>query len=239
MEIFTYTDKATFNNEASLFILKHITQVLPNRSACSIVLAGGKTPRAVYENLGLLLGEAKIPAQKIHFFLGDERPVDGNADERNEKMIRNSLFRAYPPNPANVHFWQYPPRSVVAVAGAYEKMLGEFFQNGAAGPDIVLLGLGEDGHTASLFPHAMAFSEDGSLLPVDRVRHKNALAVYRPDTDDFRLSLSFSFLNRATRKIFLIGGENKKSAFDRLVRRDPQIPAAHITDRLLSAFFLA
>jgi 6-phosphogluconolactonase len=170
----------------------------------SIALAGGGTPRGVYRRLVSM----RVDWAALDVFFGDERCVPPDHPDSNFRMAHEALLGAVP---ARVH--RMPGET--CDAGGYEATL-----RAVLGPrpalDLVLLGLGEDGHTASLFPGDPALEESERL-----VAH-----VERPDHP--RLTLTLPVLNAARVALFLVAGESKREPLRRLLAGDESIPAARV-----------
>ncbi|MEQ8763775.1 MAG: 6-phosphogluconolactonase [Planctomycetota bacterium] len=163
----------------------------------SIALAGGSTPRKVYERWS----KQRCPWESMHFFFGDERMVPPDDARSNFRMAREALLAQVP---AKVHRirGEDPPE---AAASSYERELQQFF--GADGRfDLVILGVGTDGHTASLFPGT-------SVLDSDRW----AEAVWSESQSEHRVSLTFPVLNAARKTIVLAKGADKAEVITRWV----------------------
>jgi 6-phosphogluconolactonase len=145
---------------------------------------------------------SRIDWGRVHFFWGDERCVPTDHAESNYRMVRETLLDVIKPDPARVHRMlgeQEPERA----AKGYEAMLHDFFGAPEGGPaprfDLILLGMGEDGHTASLFPGTAALYETKRWVVVNR------LAAGAPP----RLTLTPVFINAAENALFLVSGANK------------------------------
>lgn len=179
------------------------------RGIFRIVLAGGNTPRAIYE----MLRKAITDWSKWQVWFGDERCLPANDPQRNSRMARDTLLDHVPIPRANVHAIPAEAGCVDGAAQYTQKLraVGEF--------DLVLLGLGEDGHTASLFPdHDWGASPDAH----------DALAVFdAPKPPPERVSMSAARLSRARSVLFLVDGEAKREAIRRW-RAGDAIPASVI-----------
>ena len=165
----------------------------------TVALAGGTTPRGVYSLLAKKYRD--LPWNKIHLFFGDERPVPPDHPDSNYRMANESLLSRVAIPPENVHGFrtQLAPE---AAAQDYENQLREFFHPVPGQPprfDLVLLGLGEDGHTASLFPGTAALNESARLAAANWVEKLHT----------FRLTLTFPVLNHAAEVVFLVSGAGK------------------------------
>jgi 6-phosphogluconolactonase len=166
------------------------------------VLSGGKTPEQLFQ---LIAAEyaARIAWPRVHFFWGDERCVPPEDAESNYGMARHALLDAIRPRPEQVHRM---PGELEPALGArrYEEGLRRFFASPSSGAsefpsfDLILLGMGPDGHTASLFPGTSALHEHRRWVVENHVEGKGS-----------RLTLTFPVLNAARRVIFIVAGADK------------------------------
>lgn len=173
------------------------------RGRARIAISGGSTPKAAFK----LLADpaqpwlARMPWQKLELFWVDERCVPPDDPDSNYRMTREALLD-HVPLPANqVHRMEGELEPEVAAA-RYESLLRNAFRlEGAEKPrfDLIALGMGPDGHTASLFPHTAALEEIGRLVVANHVQNKDA----------WRVTLTWPVINLATRVFFLIGGADK------------------------------
>ena len=181
------------------------------RGRFGVALSGGETPRRCYELLSAPLLSEEVPWESVHVFWGDERCVPANDPRSNLRMARQSLLNHVPVPGAAIH-----PMACDAdpqdAALAYERTLRGFF--GAEPPrfDLVLLGLGTDGHTASLFPGSPALAEAARWVVPSQL----------PGQDFQRLTLTLPLLNQAHLALFLVAGADKAPILARIL--DP--PAA-------------
>ncbi len=169
----------------------------------TISLSGGSMPRGLYSLLATDPSlRTQLPWDKIHFFWGDERHVPPDHPDSNYGMAREALLSKVPVPPENVHPIPGEVRDVRQAAAAYEERLRDFFQLKAGEfPrfDFVLLGMGADGHTASLFPGTEALRERRHLVVASWVEKLRA----------FRITLTIPVFNHAAFLLFLVSGEEK------------------------------
>ena len=203
------TDVAALQRHACCRIMEAAADAIAMRGRFILVLAGGSTPRAIYE----ALRDADTDWARWDIWFGDERCLPKNDSERNSTMAADAWLAHVPIPPANIHFIAAGD-DAIAAASRYAQALhdvGTF--------DLVLLGLGEDGHTASLFPgHDWGCAADAAA----------ALAVLNaPKPPPRRVSMSASRLSNAHQVLFLVAGESKAEAVQRWRRRDA-IPARAI-----------
>ncbi len=193
----------------------------PAGAPASFFLSGGSTPRAVYELLADREFRGQIEWPRLHLFWGDERCVPPASAESNYRMAREALLEAVPLPAENIHriYGELPP---ARAAIAYEDELRAVFgtEHGAIPrPDLVLLGLGEDGHTASLFPGTAALEEDRRL----------AVDVYVDRLSSSRVTLTFPVLNNARTVLFLVTGASKAAALAAVLRNPASgLPASRV-----------
>jgi len=182
----------------------------------SIALSGGSTPRTLYELLATPAMAGDIAWEHVHVFWGDERHAGPNDAESNYRMAREALLDKVALPPANIHRIpaELPDPETVAVAyaddlrRAFNLEPGEFPRL-----DLILLGMGDDGHTASLFPHSAALQERTRLVLANPV----------PKLDTTRITLSVPTINNAARIWFLITG-GSKAAVLKAVLEGPEQP---------------
>lgn len=167
-----------------------------------LALAGGSTPRRLYELLGTEYRN-QVRWDRVHFFFSDERWVRFDHPDSNYRMVREALFDLIDVPRANIH----PPRidlgSPEEAAARYEKELWDTFSSRRPRLDWVLLGLGEDGHVASLFPHSAALTETERWVVAVRDS---------PKPPPIRLTMTLPFINSASQVHFLVSGDGKARA---------------------------
>ncbi len=206
------------------------SQCIASYGSFSLVLAGGNTPRKLYELLAAPPCIETIDWKSIHIFWGDERWVASNHPDSNFNMAEQSLLAKIDIPAANIHRIRTDLPTIEDAALAYEKELLDFFSNGAQeypGFDMVLLGMGPDGHTASLFPESAALDIADRLVAA--VRAPNA----SPPVD--RITLTLPALNSASDVLFLISGQEKIKIMQSIIERQAQsaqlYPAARVRPR--------
>lgn len=186
----------------------------------TVALSGGSTPRSLYALLARPEWD-RVPWEKIHLFWGDERCVPPDHPDSNYGMAREALISKVPIPAANVHRIEGEKDPELAAA-AYEMCLKRFFRlRDGEFPrfDLVLLGLGEDGHAASLFPGSDALRE----------RRRLVVAAYVERLGAWRVTLTLPVLNHAANVWFLAAGRNKADVVKRVLCGDPgaeDLPAA-------------
>lgn len=194
------------------------------RGKCSVALSGGNTPRDVYRLLASSDYAPMVDWKRMHLFWGDERAVPLNDPDNNGRMAMETLISHVPIPAENVHRIQ-SQLSPEQAAQDYETTLRAYFSAaGLSAPrfDLVLLGLGAEGHTASLFPHSPALQE----------RERWVAAVYVDPVKSWRITLTPPALNAASKVVFLAGGEEKAQALKSILgdEKQPDLLPAQIVD---------
>lgn len=190
------------------------------RGRCTLVLSGGSTPRTLHRLLASSYRN-RIPWQHVHVFWGDERYVPADDALSNFRMARETLLAHVPCPPDNVHPMPTHLPNADLAASAYEETLRRFFAGDWPQFDLVMLGIGADGHTASLFPGSPAIEESTRWV----------VPVRAPTEPRSRLTLTLRVLNRSTDVYFLVAGPEKADAVRCVLAgdADPHIyPAAGI-----------
>lgn len=187
-----------------------------------IALSGGSTPRKLYG----ILARRDLPWERLHLFLGDERYVPSDHPDSNFRMVRETLLDGSPLAPERVHRWRTELGPHEAAA-EYEADLAREFGPGRPVFDLVLLGMGDDGHTASLFPGSPA------LGVTDRLTAANDVGGDK----GWRLTFTFPLLNAGRRVMFLIAGAAKAPAL-RHVLAGQDYPAAHVHGTEVTLFLV-
>ena len=216
------TDLESLSREAAARFAAVVAACVGERGLARVALAGGATPRRLYELLASEELRASVPWAQVHFFWGDERLVPLDHPESNYRMARETLLKHLALPKENVH--PVPVASTAeAAALAYEQELRQHFRQRRGPPafDLILLGLGADGHTASLFPRAAALAEKERLVA----------ATQSPTSGLPRITLTLPVLNEARQIFFLVAGENKAAALRLAVEAPGTLPAQLVAPR--------
>ncbi len=163
----------------------------------TVVLAGGSTPRKLYSLLASDHYRHELDWKKVTFFFGDERHVPPDSDQSNYRMANETFLSPLNIAPENVHRWQAELADSSDAADKYEAKLRDHLGSKNGSLDLVLLGLGEDGHTASLFPLTSALGESERLAVANWVEKLNT----------HRLTLTSKAINVARNIVFLVSGK--------------------------------
>jgi len=216
----------TFASDAANFIQTRARESIDERHQFRIALSGGNTPRSVYAEMA----KRDLPWKKFLFTFGDERCVPPENDESNFRMANEALFR-----PASV-----PDSSILRMRGEIEPVLAakeyeaqldvlaakrgeKIYEH-----DLILLGLGDDGHTASLFPGTEALSET----------ERRVMANYVPKFNSWRLTFTFPLIFAARTVCFLIGANKDPKLIERIFSGDSALPAARVDQNAKSVTWI-
>lgn len=199
---------------AELFVrLGH--EAVSSSDRFTVALAGGSTPKALYALLATDPFRLQIPWPAVHLFWGDERCVSPDHPDSNYRMAREAFLAKIPIPAENVHRMPAEDEDHDRAAAEYERALRTFFGvPGGEMPrfDLVLLGMGEDGHTASLFPGTDVLRETERLVA----------ANYVEKVGMYRLTLTTPVINHAANVVFLVSGESKASVLREVLEGEYQ-----------------
>ncbi len=212
-------DIEALSHDFAEWLVIYIKEVLSIQDRFTIALAGGNTPRRVYQLLASDRYKDQVDWKHIHFFWGDERYVAVSDDRSNAKMTFETLLNQVPLVKDQVYPIQTetdPQES----AASYQKILHNYFDQHAHTFDLVLLGLGDNAHTLSLFPG----------YKVVRENNKWVYAFFLKEEDMYRVTLTAPVVNQASRVAFLVSGGDKAAAVYHVLagEHDPDLYPAQI-----------
>lgn len=179
----------------------------------TVFLSGGSTPRVTYTRLR----EADIDWSRVHLFLGDERWVAHDHNESNARMARESFIEDVEATLHVVHTHLETPEDA---ADHYEEILAEVFGSEEVKADLVILGIGPDGHTASLFPGTDALDEYERLY----------VANWVPEKETWRLTATYRLLHEAHKVVFLVTGKSKAAVVAEILEGGLDHPARRVME---------
>lgn len=215
-----FPDLATLSDRAAVAAVRVMNDAVRSSGRCLLVLSGGSTPRTLYRLLATRFRD-QVPWHGVHVFWGDERYVPANDSRSNYRMAKEALLDHVPCPGANIHPMPTGAADPDVAAREYEAVIRDHCGDRPPVFDLLLLGLGPEGHTASLFPGSPALAEVTRWV----------LPVHVPADPPQRLTLTFPALTHAVHTWFLVAGADKAHAL-REVRSgtaDPQAyPAAGV-----------
>jgi len=207
-----------FVEDAANFIFEQARIALSERGEFRIALSGGNTPRPIYAEFGRIACD--LPWNHIRFTFGDERCVPPNDKESNFRMAREALLDPF----------EVPERSILRMRGEADPQLAaQEYEDALASlatqqgetiyqHDLMLLGMGEDGHTASLFPDTAALGE----------KVRRVVANFVPKLEAFRLTMTYPLLNQSRHVLFLVQAGKNPEILERVLAGDQRYPAARV-----------
>ena len=198
-----YEDSSKLSNAMAALIANEINDKLKIKERFQLCLCGGSTPKTVYE----LLSKLDLPWGRVDIFLGDERCVSPSSKESNSLMIKNSLLKDFG---ASANFYQYFENETFDQISVRTSITNKILEKCDGFPpsfDFTLLGLGDDGHTASLFP----FKKNN----ID-----NEILIFTDGKGLKRISLTPTVFNSSKKIVFLVSGSSKQKALKRLINKN-------------------
>jgi len=198
MELHIAKDPAQLSENVAAWISNYILEVLQQQERFTLVLSGGSTPKALFALLAKEPYSQMIPWERIHFFWGDERAVPFEDERNNARMAYEVLLDKVPVHPDNIHVMRTdidPAKS----AEEYAAILHKYFGKENTTFDLVLLGMGDDGHTLSLFPGTKVVHEKKAWTD----------AFFLPAQDMYRITLTAPVVNKAAAVLFMATGAGK------------------------------
>jgi 6-phosphogluconolactonase len=207
MQLHKYKDANELSKAAAKWIADYITDTLKKQDRFTIALSGGSTPQKLHTILAASPYKEQIDWSKLHIFWGDERVVPFEDSRNNAKMACDTLLD-HVPVPANqIHLMRTDTEPVVS-ANEYEKILHQYFDNKTYSFDLVLLGMGDDGHTLSLFPGTTVVNE----------KEKWVTAFFLEQQDMYRITLTAHIVNQSACVAFLAAGTGKAAALKEVLK---------------------
>ena len=217
MQLHIFKDLPELSDHLAEWITNYITKTIKITGRFTWALSGGNTPKELYLLLGKSPYREKIDWEKLHIFWGDERDVPFDDPRNNAKMTFDTLLNHVPIPRQQIHIMRTDIGAEKSAA-AYQKLLHEYFPATGKSFDLNLLGMGEDGHTLSLFPGTPVIWESLAWTS----------AFYLPAQSMYRITLTKSIVNRSSCIIFLASGSNKSLALKEVLEgpfRPDQFPS--------------
>lgn len=222
IHLLQFLDQAEWLDTLERDFIAAAETAISNRGIFHVALSGGSTPKPWYQRLN----QISLPWSKIEWWIGDERWVPPTDSSSNEKMIRETLGKDLPEFESHFHSWHLA-KEVSEAALLYDKKLKQKLGEKVVF-DLVFLGIGPDGHTASLFPHTVALKE------------KKRFAVENPvpQLNTTRLTFTFPVLEKARAIAFLVQGKEKKEMIEKVIAPNSEFPAGSIHSQNQKLYWL-
>ena len=202
MNICVYENKEILFQNAAQYFTEVAAMAVADRGSMNVALAGGSTPKGLYQLLATSDYINNIHWEKFNVFFGDERCVPLDHKDSNYKMACEALLNSVPIPASQIFPMHTDATNMQACADEYAQLLRDKLpqdDNGASQFDLVLLGMGEDGHTASLFPNTDILNETEKMVA----------GVYVKKMQTWRLSLTYPTINNANNVMMLVAGKDK------------------------------
>ncbi|HYK22686.1 MAG TPA: 6-phosphogluconolactonase [Pyrinomonadaceae bacterium] len=220
MNVQIFSDPNDLARAASEHFVARSVEAVERRGLFTVALSGGSTPKLLYE---LLADKSapfrdRIPWSSIHFFWSDERHVPPDHPDSNYRMANEALLSQVPVSENNVHRVLSENTDASAAAEAYESTLWGLADDGLPRLDLVLLGLGTDGHTASIFPGSEVLHETTRLVSAPWVEKLKT----------YRITMTLPLLNNGASVVFLVSGKEKAEIVKAVLEGPRLYPAQEI-----------
>ncbi len=204
--IHVYPNKEKLVTATAERVANCIEQAIEKNGLCNVALSGGNTPGGVFSLLASTPYRDRVDWSRLHVFWGDERMVPPEHQDSNFRMVQETLLDHIKIPDDNIHRirGEIAPEEATA---EYTELLHDHFKESPPCFDLILLGLGEDGHTASLFPETDAVDEC----------EKHTVAVFVPKLSAWRVTLTLPVLNAAREVLFLVSGRSKSEMVQRIM----------------------
>jgi 6-phosphogluconolactonase len=213
-----WPDAESLATAAAHFIVTESNKAVTAKGYFTIALSGGKTPELLCKILARSPFKENIPWENIIIIFGDERFVPAASDESNYKMTNEALLKKVQIPKRNILKVKTEKISPAVSAALYEKSIKKYVSSKKPF-DLILLGIGEEGHTASLFPGSVLLKEKKRLVKEVFVKEKNM----------YRISFTLPCINKAKNVLFIVTGENKKAILKKIFsERHRSLPAAMV-----------
>lgn len=213
MQLHVQKDSAAVSQELAEWITQNIEITLQSQDRFTWVVTGGNSPRHLYELLATAPYKERIDWKKLHIFWGDERAVPFADSRNNARMTFEQLLNHVPVVKEQVHIMKTNGITPEASAADYEQILHQYFPAEGATFDLVLNGMGDDGHTLSLFPHTAVIHEIKAWVA----------AYYLAPQEMYRITLTAPVVNRARKVAFLTFGSNKANALQQVLKGERNV----------------
>ncbi len=234
INIKVFSNKLQLSEKAAERWVRLYRRAITERGVFHVALAGGNTPRQLYRVLSGPDFSQHVDWQHVHLYFGDERFVPPENEESNFRMVKETLLDSVSIPSSNIHRIETERGDPHEVAARYEAVLTENLPKSEEGVpqfDLILLGIGPDGHTASLFPGTDVLHQ----------RERFVAAVYVKQKSGWRITLTFPVLEAARHLMFMVAGKDKREVMERILSSrggEEVVPVQMLEPRGEVEFFL-
>ncbi len=205
MNLRIYKSIAELNESLAQYVIEIANHSIETKGRFDFVLTGGSSPKELYKSLATTYKD-QIDWKKVYFFIGDERNVPSDHKDYNGLMAKETMLNELA-IPAEQIFFVDTRLSPDEAASAYKSALNKHFEDGKIVFDLILLGMGDDAHTASIFPHTDLVNN----------QEETVAAVWVEKLNTYRISLTAPLINNAKNIAFITYGENKTAALQHVI----------------------
>lgn len=208
MELHISKNIDELSQDFAKWLVLYAAETLQKQDRFTIALSGGSTPKKLHKLLASDPYRNQVDWSKWHFFMGDERFVPESDERSNAKMCYETLLNHVPVNQDQIHFYRTEGIAADKSALQYEAMLKSFFEDQPTGLDLIILGMGDDGHTLSLFPHQPIIHETKKWVDSFWLEAQNM----------FRITMTHPVANHAASVAFLAAGPGKQAVLKEVLQ---------------------
>ena len=200
---------------AAEYLVARSGEAVAQKGFFTVALSGGSTPKVLYQLLADEPFRSQVPWSRTHFFWSDERHVPPDHPDSNYRMTQEAMLSRVPVPEANIHRVHGESPDAAAAASEYEQTLLQLTKQTLPQLDLILLGLGPDGHTASIFPGSDVLNETKRLVAAPWVEKFNT----------HRITMTLPLLNNGASILFLVSGADKAEMVKKVIEGPKEFPA--------------
>ena len=206
MKLHIFENPEILGENLAEWVCNLMEETLKEQQSFSLVLSGGETPKVLYQKLATEKYKSRIDWERVRIFWGDERAVHFTDDRNNAKMAFDLLLNHVNVPASQIHIMRTDIEPNFAVT-EYRKMLHTYFDNTLNSFDLVLLGMGDDGHTLSLFPDSAIIDDNSHWVN----------SVFNEQQEMYRITLMPVLVNKARNIVFMVDGEKKAGVLEKVL----------------------
>jgi 6-phosphogluconolactonase len=214
----TFADAGDLARGAAEHFVARSSEAVAQKGVFTVALSGGSTPKILYELLAAGSFRERIPWSGIHFFWSDERHVAPDHAESNYRMAHEAMLSRVPVPASNVHRVPAENPNATEAALEYEQTIKQVTKQSLPALDLILLGLGTDGHTASIFPGSEVLHETKRLVAAPWVEKLNS----------YRITMTLPLINNGVSIVFLVSGAEKAAIVKEVLEGPKKYPAQYV-----------
>ena len=218
MIIDTFSNPSELARSAAEHFIARTNEAIDRKGFATVALSGGSTPKSLYELLADESFRDRVQWSKIHFFWSDERHVPPDHPESNYRMAHEAMLSHINIPPNNIHRVQSENPDASAAASEYQQTIAQVTKQSLPELDLILLGLGPDGHTASIFPGSEVLHETERLVSAPWVEKFKS----------YRITMTLPLINNGASIVFLVSGAEKSQIVKEVLEGSKKYPAQYV-----------